>query len=401
MRAQLIALLMLCGTAASAGDKIHLRDSCPPSFDQSADGTCMLVSLYALYQADPGQGGMRVPLPALRNRFTAAQADLGRYLFFDPLLSKDHTLSCAHCHHPAFGFSDGRSTSMGVGGVGIGPSRSGGKPLRRAAPTLWNVGFLSKLFWDGRATSLQTQAIGPLFSADEMGNNQANLERDLNANATYRELFSTAFPSTRAKRITLREIVDALAAFETTLISINSRYDHYAHGDFTALTAQEIQGLNVFRGFAARCAQCHIPPLFASSELAVVGAPEVVGSPYDLGAAETRSDSALRGAFKVPTLRNIACTPPYFQAGQFQSLEEVVDFYNAGRGHAVSEDLNLRIHWNLHMTRPELSRSDVSAVVAFLGALTDETLTPATPAMVPSGLPVVQPSPTSPNSCRG
>jgi cytochrome c peroxidase len=393
-----VALLMLVGAVASAGGKIHLRDSCPPSFDQSVEGTCTLASLYALYEADPGQGGMRVPLPALRSRFTAAQADLGRYLFFDPLLSKDHTLSCAHCHNPAFGFSDGRGTSMGLGGVGIGPSRSGGKPLLRSAPTLWNVGFLSKLFWDGRATSLQTQAIGPLFAADEMGNSQANLERDLNANVTYRELFSTAFPRTRGNRITLQEIVQALAAFQTTLISINSRYDQYAHGNFAALTAQEIEGLNVFRGFVARCSQCHIPPLFASSELAVVGAPEVVGSRYDFGAAEAHPNAALRGAFKVPTLRNIACTSPYFQAGQFQSLEEVVDFYNAKRGHAVSEDLNLRIHWNVHMTRPELSSSDVSAVVAFLRALTDETLTPAIPTTVPSGLSVVQ---SSPNSCRG
>lgn len=385
----LIVLLVVLVPSARAGSEFFLRTDCPASFDKTSDGTCQLVSLYDFYTADPGQGGLRAPLPPLRNRFTPAQADLGRYLFFDPLLSRDHSLSCANCHNPGFGFADGRATSSGRGGHGVGPSRSGGMPLRRSAPTLWNVGFLDRLFWDGRAASLQAQAREPLFALDEMANTERNVDKDLNANRTYRELFSAAFQRSSDHPITVNEVGDALAAFESTLISLNSRYDRYAHGDSQALTAQELQGLNVFRGFVGRCAQCHIPPLFASSDLAVVGAPAIKGTQYDVGAGESRQEAALLGAFKIPTLRNIACTAPYFQAGQFQSLEEVVRFYNSERGHAVPADVHLRIDWNLHMTKPELSESDVAAVVAFLRTLTDEALTPPTPRAVPSGLPVV------------
>jgi len=386
--AQLPAPAAVTHSARAVGAaEFTLRTECPASFDKASDGTCHLVSLYDFYTMDPGQGGMRAPLPPLRATFTAEQADLGRYLFFDPLLSRDHTLSCAHCHHPAYGFADGRARSSGRGGVGVGPKRSEGVALRRSAPTLWNVGFLERLFWDGRAESLQAQATGPLFAPDEMANDASALERELSSNRVYRGLFATAFKRSSEQPIRVEEVLDALAAFESTLISLNSRYDRYAHGDSQALSAPEIRGLNVFRGFIGRCSQCHIPPLFSSSDVAVVGAPPVEGTPYDVGAGE--QNAALIGAFKIPTLRNVGCTAPYFQAGQFQTLEDVVRFYNAERGHALPAGLQLKIHWHVHMKQPELSEEDVVAVAAFLRTLTDETLSPAIPAAVPSGLPTV------------
>jgi cytochrome c peroxidase len=385
----LTLLWLLPPVAVAGGTSFVLHTDCPASFETTDGGRCRFVSLYQFYSADPGQGGLRVPLPPLRDGFTAQQADLGRYLFFDPLLSGDRQLSCAHCHHPDLGFADGLPTSIGRGGHGVGPSRVGGAPLRRAAPSLWNVGFLSRLFWDGRAASLEEQAQGPLFSPQEMANTPKSLIGSLSANAEYRRLFAVAFARRDVDPITLGEITAALAAFESTLVSLNSRYDRYAHGDPQALDEQEIRGYNVFRGFVARCSQCHVPPLFASSDVAVVGAPPVLAKPYDLGAAEIRDDRTLRGAFKVPTLRNIARTAPYFQAGQFATLEEVVDFYNAPRGHAAPAGLDLEIHWHVHMQHAQLSRVDATDLVAFLNALSDESLRPAIPRAVPSGLPVI------------
>ena len=378
-------------TAAPVTNKhssINLRDACPPSFE-NAGGRCRLVSLYQFYSASPGQGGMRVPLPPLHDGFTPAVADLGRYLFFDPLLSADGQISCAHCHHPQLGFADGRQTSIGKGGRGVGKGRSGGSNLRRAAPSLWNVGFLNRLFWDGRADSLQSQARGPLFAADEMGNTPAGLAQTLAATPAYRRLFAQAFSRQESVPITVKEVVDALAAFESSLISINSRYDRYAQGDAAALTTQETRGYNVFRGFVARCSQCHVPPLFSSSDVAVVGAPPNAGRSYDLGVGELSSAPGSRGAFKISTLRNIAITAPYFQAGQFSTLDDVVAFYNDLSGHAVPPGAKLQIHWHVHMKQPELSAGDAADLVAFLGSLTDESLCPDIPSTVPSGLPVV------------
>lgn len=385
-----LVLLIVAGPAVSAPVFV-LKTECPPSFDKAGDERCRFVSLYQLYAAKPGQGGLRAPLPPLHDGFTPAQADLGRYLFFDPILSGDKRLSCAGCHHPDLGYADARPTAIGHGGVGVGPERSAGSPLRRGAPTLWNVGFLNRLFWDGRATSLEAQAEGPLFSTDEMANTPAQLVEALSENPVYRRLFADAFARAAAAPISVREVASALAAFEATLISVNSRYDRYAHGDETALDERELCGYNVFRSFVARCSQCHVPPLFASDELAVTGAPPVEGAAYDLGAGTAGHNDGLQGAFKVPTLRNIALTAPYFQAGQFATLEEVVAFYNAPRGHAAPSSLNLKIHWHVHMQRPELPEADMANLVAFLKTLTDESLRPAVPDAVPSGLPIVKP----------
>jgi cytochrome c peroxidase len=256
----------------------------------------------------------------------------------------------------------------------------------RAAPTLWNVGFLNSFFWDGRSASLEDQALGPLFAPDEMGNTRDQIESTLSANETYRALFAQVYGANAQKHITTEMVVQALAAFESTLISLNSRYDRYAHGAANALTDIEQQGHSVFRSFVARCSQCHTPPLFTNQQLAVIGAPEPNGRALDPGAGPVVDVPELRGAFKVPTLRNIDRTAPYMHSGSFASLTEVVDFYNAERGHAVPPGEDLLIHW--HIASPDLSPEDVRALVAFLGTLTDETARPVIPHQVPSGLPI-------------
>lgn len=357
---------------------LSLSDRCPPSFEKTSAGRCRLVNLYQFYDSlqNGGVGGTRTALPAHRDGFTPEAIDLGRYLFFDPILSGDGSQSCASCHDPDLGFSDGRARSIGAGG----------HELARSAPTLWNVAFLDRFFWDARADSLEAQAAGPLFAADEMANTPAQLRAALNSSENYRRLFAEAFPQPDETEpaIELDQVFHALAAFQTSLISLNSRYDRYAHGDHSALNGSEIEGMNVFRSFVARCAECHTPPLFTNRQVAVIGAPEPEGRPLDVGAEHVFGSAKMKAGFKVPTLRNIARTAPYMHSGRYESLREAVAFYSGGRGHAVPEGVDLHIHW--HIWEPNLTGTEMDRLVDFLGALTDERFLPEIPAAVPSGL---------------
>jgi cytochrome c peroxidase len=355
-----------------------LCSTCPPGFELTDDNLCKLRSLYQQYESgqgdDPGVGGLKTALPAVRDGFTPQQIDLGRYLFFDPVLSGDGTVSCATCHQPAKGFSDGLKTSVGLHNT----------TLKRAAPSLWNVAFYEKFFWDARATSLEEQMTGPLYSPDEMGTTREQLLKTLNGIAPYRDMFEEAFPDRASGAIRLDEIYTAITAFESSLISLNSRYDQYAHGYPEALNKAEIEGLNIFRSFVARCAECHTPPLFTNQQVAVIGLAPPEGSAFDPGAQETFHDASLRGAFKVPSLRNIDRTAPYTHAGRFDSLREMMTFYSAGRGHEVPSNEKLHIHW--HIWEPKLTDYEMDRLVDFVKTLTDESFMPRAPETVPSGL---------------
>jgi len=370
-----LALMFVAATVihAPAPSGFTLDSNCPRGFEKTAAGVCELRTLYQFYPAKRGLGGTRTALPPHRDGFTPYQIDLGRYLFFDPVLSGDGSLSCASCHDPAKGLSDGKARSTGIHGADAG----------RAAPTLWNVAFLKRFFWDARADSLEAQASGPLYSPREMGNSPRQLLASLNDNAEYRRLFQQAFPADRGA-ITEQQVMSALSAFETSLVSLNSRYDRYVHGSDTALTEREIEGLNVFRSFVARCSECHTPPLFTNEQIAVIGMPEPAGRAFDAGAEKTIGSPKLKGGFKVPTLRNITRTAPYSHSGAFTDLRAAVQFYNKGRGNAVPAGMHLYLHW--HISDPHLTDTEVDRIVDFLGALTDETFLPQRPARVPSGL---------------
>jgi len=359
----------------SPAPEIVLSATCPASFEKSADGGCVLRNRYRDYSSlqDAGVGGLKSGLPPLREGFTPQQIDLGRYLFFDPILSADGTVSCASCHDPALGFADGQAQATGIGG----------QTLKRSAPSLWNVGFLSALLWDGSKSTLESQMQGPLYSPIEMGNTPAQLLATLNANTVYRPLFEQAFGTTP---ISLEHIYTAIAAFESSLVSLNSRYDLYAHGYHAALNEEEIAGLNVFRSFVARCAECHTPPLFTNQQLAVIGVADAPGEIFDAGAGAITGDATQRGAFRVPSLRNVARTAPYMHRGQKVTLADAAAFYTGGRGHEVPEGEALMIHW--HIWEPRLTDKEISLIVTFLGALTDEGFMPEIPTAVPSGLPV-------------
>ncbi len=377
------ATLLLWAVAVSAwSTETVLRDTCPPSFEKTEAGTCVLRTQYDNYDSvqGAGLGGTQTSLPQHRDGFTPQQIDLGRYLFFDPVLSRDGSIACASCHNPQRSFSDSLPRSIGMSG----------QEVARAAPTLWNVAFLNKFFWDARASTLEQQMQGPLFAVNEMGNTPAGLLATLNGIPAYQSLFQQAYPQRQGGQILLDEVYQSLAAFQASLISLNSRYDRYAHGYHAALSAHEIEGLNVFRSFVARCAECHTPPLFTNQQVAVIGAPEPEGRSIDIGAEQTFNAPKLKAGFKVPTLRNIDRTAPYMHSGKFDNLHAVAEFYNGGRGHAVPEGVDLQLHW--HISSPNLSDNELNLLVDFLGTLTDESLTPQIPQQLPSGLtPIAQP----------
>ena len=374
-----VLLVRFAFTEGKATSGITLCQTCPPGFELTEDNSCKLRTLYQLYEAannnepEPGVGGLKTALPPVRDGFTPQQIDLGRYLFFDPVLSNDGTRSCSSCHQPDKGFSDGLKTSIGVNGT----------PLKRGAPGLWNIGFNKKFFWDARANSLEEQMKGPLYSPSEMANTPEKLIKTLNEIETYKELFRQAFPEKKNNDIELQDVYQAIAAFESSLISLNSRYDQYAHGYHEALSMEEIEGLNIFRSFVARCAECHTPPLFTNQQVAVIGLAEPNNKPLDPGAQLIHNDSTLRGAFKVPSLRNVALTAPYTHSGKFSTMREMVEFYNLGRGHEVPAGEHLHLHW--HIWEPKLTSYEMDRLVDFLKTLTDESFKPRVPEILPSG----------------
>ncbi len=393
MRFRLAALLFWLFAPAALGEAaaLTLSDNCPPGFEP-VQGHCELRSLYQQYPSlrSAGVGGLKTGLPKWRDGFTPQQIDLGRYLFFDPVLSADHSMSCASCHQPEHAFTDGLPRSRGMHG----------ELLERSAPSLWNVAFQEHLFWDARADSLEAQIHGPLYDPREMANSPQVLLDTLNGIPAYRELFARAYPQAEAGAgITQDQVYTAITAFETSLISLNSRYDQYAHGYADALTGPEKEGLNVFRSFVARCAECHTPPLFSNQQIAVIGTPEPDGRPLDPGAQVPTGDPSLRGGFKVPSLRNIALTAPYMHSGRFGTLREAVAFYNGGRGHAVPPGEKLNIHW--HIWNPNLSDEELDRLVDFLATLTDQSFMPEVPARLPSGLSPVHNGPAPDSGSAG
>ncbi|MGZ6371614.1 MAG: cytochrome-c peroxidase, partial [Bdellovibrionota bacterium] len=262
-----------------------------------------------------------MPVPEA-NPLTPAKIALGRKLFFDKRLSRDGTLACASCHDPKLAFSDGRKVARGIGGA----------EGARSAPAIINRGYGKMFFWDGRAESLEQQALEPILNPKELGMTQAEAEQRTG--------------------LKIAEITAALASYVRTIRSGDSRFDRYAVGKSGALNEQERAGLALFRG-RARCSTCHVGPNFTDENFHNTGIAWRDGKLVDPGAGE--------GQFKVPTLREVARTAPYMHDGSLPTLEDVVEYYDRG-GNAnpgLDEDL-----------RPlRLTAQEKRALVAFLKAL--------------------------------
>jgi cytochrome c peroxidase len=265
-----------------------------------------------------------------------ARVELGQRLFFDRALSSDGTVSCASCHVPAEGGDDGRVVAQGI------DEQLGA----RNSPTVLNVGFKELLFWDGRATSLEEQALMPLFAPDEMAADEGGVLTYLDGDPIYSELRDRAFPG---RSFDLDLVASALASYERALAA-PSRVDEFLLGDEGALSEQERRGLDFFRG---NCAFCHDGPGIGGRRFEKLGDevewPEARSE--DAGLFERTKDDGDRMVFVVPQLRNVSRTAPYFHDGSVETLEEAVELM--GR----------------HQLGEELAPEDVEDVVAFLRAL--------------------------------
>lgn len=286
-----------------------------------------------------------VPIPST-NLSYKAKVELGKQLYFDGRLSKNGAVSCAFCHIPDAGFADPRQFSFGVGG------KKGG----RQAPTVFNTAFNPTQFWDGRAGSLEEQAIGPIENPVEMAETHENVVAKLNKIKGYRNQFRAVFGTD----VSLQGIAEAIAAYERTIISTNSAFDKYVKGDKDALSDTAVRGMALFRG-KARCILCHNGPNFTDNQFHNIGVPQVGPLKEDLGRYNVTRQERDKGAFKTPTLRSIAETAPYMHDGVFATIEEVVDFLDTG---GISNPWLSPVMKPLHLTKQE--KADL---IAFLKAL--------------------------------
>ena len=304
------------------------------------------------------------------NATTPTRVELGKVLFFDPRLSANGTVSCASCHNPALGWSDGLKTGIGINGTVLG----------RATPTIVNVAYNSQFMWDGRKKSLEDQALGPMKTAEEMHSDMSAVLRLLSGIQGYRELFDKAYPG---EPISEDTIAKAIAAFERTVVSRDSRFDRWLAGDRHALTPQEWRGFQVFKDPArGNCAACHSGANFTDNGYHNIGIAQPPGK-ADPGRFGVRPLAAMKGAFKTPTLRDVALTAPYFRDGSAATLADVVEHYDRGGDDRsnLSKDI-----------RPlRLSPAEKEELVAFMLALNGRTSTFALPAL-PQSMPQTGPS---------
>ncbi len=290
-----------------------------------------------------------VTIPA-NNPQTKAKVELGKKLYFDPRLSGNNWISCATCHNPALGFADGLPRMLG------GPtSKEGG----RHSPTVINTAYNEFQFWDGRAATLEEQALGPIQNPNEMFETLDNVVRKLSGIPDYVKAFQEVFGT----GVTADGIAKAIAAFERTIVFANSPFDRYKQGDEHAMTESARRGMDLFNG-KAECIKCHNGPNFTDNRFHNIGVPADDPLKEDLGRYNVTKNDADKGAFKTPTLRNIAETGPYMHNGFFPTLFEVVQFYNGGGGR--SENKSPDIH-ALNLTPQE-----VVDLLEFMKALTGE-----------------------------
>jgi len=283
------------------------------------------------------------------NPYTPEKAELGRLLYFDPRLSADGTVSCATCHNPQYAFTDGAAVSTGIRG----------QKGNRSAPTVINRAYSLAQFWDGRAATLEAQAKGPMANPIEMGSTHESIVDRLKQIKGYRALFAKAFG---AEDFTIDHAAKAITTFERTIMSGNAPYDRYKAGQKNAMTAAQLRGMNVFLD-KAKCDACHEGINFTSNMYANLGVGTDKPEP-DVGRYSVTQDPKDWGAFKTPTLREIAHTGPYMHDGSLKTLDEVVDFYD--KGGLPNKNLDQKIK------KLNLTDQDKKDLVAFLNALSGE-----------------------------
>lgn len=335
------------------------------------------------------------------NPTTTEKIELGRLLFYDPILSGGKDVACASCHHPEFGYAESLPISIGVNGHGLGEKRrftaNNDIPFtKRNSQTLLNTAFNginekgqyrpedAPMFWDLRAKSLEEQALMPVKTLEEMRGHgfkedviAGEIEQRLKSNREYRKLFTRVFG---ANAITAVNISKALASFQRSLVANNSRFDKYMRGDKSAMSTREIEGMQLF--ITIGCARCHNGPMLSDYKTHVLG---VVDNEQ-----LTISDSGFQRsyAFRTPSLRNLRFTRPYMHNGKIKELKEVMTFYEDLPGKDVPNKNVQKEQVDSLARMLKLEFRDINTILEFLGTLNDDKYDGKIPVSVPSGLPV-------------
>jgi cytochrome c peroxidase len=327
---------------------------------------------------------------------------LGKLLFYDPILSGDQDVACATCHHPDNGYAEFRDISIGVNGQGFGSRRRFKQPndipfVRRNAHSILNTAFngisnnnqyqaeKAPMFWDSRVESLETQALEPIKTLEEMRGRQYTEEEILDeviarlkAIPEYEDLFQKAFPGTAP--VNLDNLGKAIAAFERSLVTNNSRFDQYMRGDKQAISLDEKDGFELFKKVG--CANCHNGPMFSDYQMHVLGVPENDKLPEaDRGFEE-------RYAFRTPTLRNLRFTAPYMHNGELKTLKSVLEFYQDISQGKIRNPAVPKSQFDTLIQEIQLTVRDMEPIISFFNTLNDNSFDKEIPAEVPSKLPV-------------
>ena len=282
------------------------------------------------------------------NAQTRERFELGRFLFYDPILSSDSSISCSSCHAQAHAFADHNiAFSKGVGGI----------KGHRNAPALSNLAWYKDFMWDGGVNHIEVQPLVPLTSSIEMNETMENIVKKLNNSHFYKDKFKKAYS---IDIITGQKTLQALAQYMAMIISSNSKYDQYLAGK-SSFTSQEKEGLELFRSY---CSNCHREPLFTDMSFRNSGLESTI---VDIGRELVTQDPNDKGKFKVPSLRNIELTYPYMHDGRFHSLSQVIDFKSDGIQHSSTLDPSLENGFSFSVEQK-------NAIIAFLKTLTDYSL---------------------------
>lgn len=333
--------IVIFTTALTALSIVGCKDQIPPP-------TALYIEV-PTYISESFVGGP--PEPA-DNPTTVEGVALGRRLFYETLLSGDNTMSCASCHVQTDAFSDINQFSEGITG----------ETGDRQAMAVINLAWDTEFFWDGRANSLEAQALGPVTNPIELNATWPDVVEKLQDHDEYPDLFNAAFETCEIDSML---VAKAIAQFERTLVSFESRYDKYFYLQEDVLTESELNGFNLFMG-DAECVHCHAGPLLTDQTFKNNG---LSATHIDLGLGAVTGDAAHNGLFKTTTLRNIALTAPYMHDGRFATLEEVVEHYNSG---VQAASPNLDPDMDHFAEGLELTDQQKSDLVAFMHTLTDE-----------------------------
>ncbi|WP_237706963.1 cytochrome-c peroxidase [Ochrovirga pacifica] len=347
-----------------------------------------------------------IPLPKVihpkDNPSSPEKIRLGKLLFYDPILSGNKDVSCATCHHPKFAYAENIDLSMGSNAVGLGMHRTFLKNntipfVKRNAHTVINAAYNgintkgkfnpnnAPMFWDNRVKSLEEQALKPIQALEEMRGNilEESVILDtvvnrLQQNREYQKLFASAFP--KQPNINKTNLAKAIACFERTLVTPNSRFDRYLQGDENAISQSEKDGFALFK--KAKCHLCHSGPMFSDYKI------------HTLGMRDNKklkiSDDGFKKTygFRTPTLRNLRHTGPYMHNGELKTLLEVLEFY---------EDISTGISQNPLVANEQMDSlavqinlkvKDMSSIISFFNTLNSDNFDKEIPSKVPSGLPV-------------